>query len=350
MKMMLQVFRRTIRPIILIVALGVGAVTAQAETTALTGLQTNEGYIKTLNKNALADTAKPLDVFRALFAALPQRVTVYPTENYYYFSFHRNGSRYAGNIRLAIDGLAKREIYFTYFRSATLQHPDGDGQRLVLNAGVGVEIERITDLSWKIVAFGKSVVFNLNDLSHVRPPQRLLREHETFIGPVFDESGLRFFLVFDKAKKEFAYVLDETVRVPEEFLSSAAHTGFRLGRRTGFLFAMDRTQQPRKVLAGVFAANVELNNYFDGPFDQLPDNFIKDDRLRNALTLQQPDLRGRIDRYGNLAGGETRAVIAPYATYESPEDLQVLAMCLKRSGLPLTEDCLQTTRGQAANN
>ncbi len=350
MKMLLQAIMRAAKPLALFVVLGVGAVAARAEIPVLSGLQTNEGYIKTLKSNALVDTAKPFDVFRAIFSGLPQRVTVYPTENYYYFSFYRKGVSYAGNIRLANDGLAKREIYFTYFRSATLQHPDGDGHRLVLNARAGVQVERMTDLSWKIAAFGKSVVFDLNDLSHVRPPQGMLQKQETFIGPVFDESGLRFFLVFNKDKKEFAYILDETTEVPEEFSTSAAHADFRLGRRTGFLFALDRTRQSRKVLVGVFAANVELNNYFDGPFDQLPDNFIKDDRLKDALALQQPDLKGRIDRYGNLAGGETRAVIAPYATYESPEDLQALAACLKRSGLPLTEDCLQLANGQRAQN
>ena len=317
---------------------------------SISGLQTNQSYIDNLKGNSGIDRANPLTVFRSILSSLPEQVTVYPTENYYYFSFYARGIRYAGNIRLAIDGLAKREIYFTYFPSATLQHPDGEGQRLVLNATNGVDVERITNLSWNVSAFGKTVRFNLNDLSKVRPPKGSMRKQETFIGPVFDESGLRFFLLFDETQARFLYVLDETVSVPEQFSRSKTDTLFRLGRRTGFLFAVDEKVGSRKILAGVFAANVELNNYYDGPFDQLPDNFIKDDRLRNALIARQPDLKGRIDRYGNLAGGETRAVIAPYATYESPEDLVALARCMKQNGLPVTDDCLSKSNPLAQNN
>ena len=29
----------------------------------------------------------------------------------------------------------------------------------------------------------------------------------------------------------------------------------------------------RQILIGAFVGNTQLNNYFDGPFDQLPDNY-----------------------------------------------------------------------------
>ena len=104
---------------------------------------------------------------------------------------------------LAIDGLAKREIHFIYFPSAMLQHPDGEGQRLVLNSSNGLDVKRITDLSWNVSDFGKTVRFNLNDLSKVRSSKDFMRKQETFTSPVFDESGLRSFLLFDKQKHTF---------------------------------------------------------------------------------------------------------------------------------------------------
>ena len=73
--------------------------------------------------------------------------------------------------------------------------------------------------------------------------------------------------------------MDKTVRVPEQFSGSDADASFQLGRRAGFLVTVYEKAGSRKVLA----ADVEPANYYDGPFDQLPDNFIKDDRLRNAL-------------------------------------------------------------------
>ena len=42
----------------------------------------------------------PMAVFGFVMSQLPERVKVYPTENYYYFGFMHNGIRYAGNIRL----------------------------------------------------------------------------------------------------------------------------------------------------------------------------------------------------------------------------------------------------------
>ena len=58
----------------------------------------------------------------------------------------------------------------------------------------------------------------------------------------------------------------------------------------------------RKILIGVYEENVRVNNYFDGPFDQLPDNFIEGETLRNAILKVQPNLKGKIDRFGGTAG------------------------------------------------
>ena len=46
------------------------------------------------------DVADPMAVFAFVLDSLPDRVKVYPTENYYYFTFTHNGVDYAGNIRL----------------------------------------------------------------------------------------------------------------------------------------------------------------------------------------------------------------------------------------------------------
>jgi hypothetical protein len=55
-----------------------------------------------------------------------------------------------------------------------------------------------------------------------------------------------------------------------------------MGKRTGFAFYQDGLRH-RKILVGVYEANYRLNTYFDGPFDQLPDNFIEGETLRKAI-------------------------------------------------------------------
>ena len=42
----------------------------------------------------------PKEVFARVFEQLESEVIVYPTENYYYFSFFANGRKYSGNLRL----------------------------------------------------------------------------------------------------------------------------------------------------------------------------------------------------------------------------------------------------------
>ncbi len=64
-------------------------------------LHTHEEYVK----NVLQRNSQPLDpqqIFADILSSLPDRVDMYPPENYYYFYFFRNGIRYVENIRLSV--------------------------------------------------------------------------------------------------------------------------------------------------------------------------------------------------------------------------------------------------------
>src|SRR5690606_2418947 len=98
---------------------------------------------------------------------------------------------------------------------------------------------------------GRTVVFELNDLSQVVPPASALGPDDRFLGPVFDESGIRFFLVFNRELKLFHYILDETVPVPDELFSSQFADRILIARRTGFAFYNEHRLN-RKILIGVF--------------------------------------------------------------------------------------------------
>ena len=268
----------------------------------------------------------PLELFAHVFNGLPPVANVYPTENYYYFWFFQNGIRYAGNIRLSVRDRDSGIIHFTCFRHASPWLEAGDSRDLVLGAAQGVGVERISPLAYRVSFRGKTVVFALNDLSTHVPPATALGENESFIGPVFDESGLRFFLTFDRGVRTFLYVLDETEPPRESFVHAPASERIEIGQRTGFAFYRD-DRRPRRLLIGVFEGNAIQNNFFDGPFDQLPDNFIHDDRLRDAILIGSPELRGKIDRLGVLEDGERRVAIAPYRFYTAAEDLREVADC-----------------------
>jgi hypothetical protein len=192
-----------------------------------------------------------------------------------------------------------------------------------------VRLEKVERFLYRLTYSGKSVLFELNDLSHVKPPAAALAPRERFIGPIFDDSGIRFFLVYNPAIKNFLYILDETVKVADDFFSSPKSDRIIVGKRSGFVFYRDR-RLDRKILIGVYEENVRINNYFDGPFDQLPDNFIEGEALRNAILEVEPGLKGEIDRFGGSADGEIRFSIAPYKPYKNLQEFDQANRCAGR--------------------
>jgi hypothetical protein len=305
-------------------------------------LETNERYIGEVSRQSDLDLSKLKDVFAFVLGSLPERVNVYPTENYYYFSFYADAVRYAGNIRLEIADKAEPELHFTYYEDFTDWNDDTPVQHVVLGKADGVGVEKLERLVYRVSYGGTSVVFALNDLSTVKPPAAAVAPGEQYIGPVFDESGVRFFLFFNEKLKLFAYVLDETVPVAERFFPLPRADRLLIGRRTGFAFYRDHLRE-RKLLVGVFEGNVRLNNYFDGPFDQLPDNFIEGEILRDAILAVAPELRGKIDRFGSEPSGDARYPIMPYLNYKRLDDLRVIDRCAAgRKAAPDYYACFST--------
>jgi hypothetical protein len=292
---------------------------------SLPRLETNESYIRSLRATGL-DIKNPRAVFQFVLDSLPPQVTVYPTENYYYFRFNLDGVGYSGNIRLDPTGRARAEVNFGYYKDTNewLETED-EGEFAIFGAADGIIVKPVSTLSYEISSNGTSVLFQLNDLSDVRPPAAALAEGDRFLGPVFDESGIRFFLLFNDRYNRFAFVLDETQGRSEELIPLTPSARVLLGRRTGFAFYAETPH--RLILMAVYAPNVQVNNYYDGPFDQLPDNFIEGDALRDAILKVDPGYEGKIDRFGNLAGRPERYLVSPYRSYLFIEELVEMGAC-----------------------
>jgi hypothetical protein len=86
---------------------------------------------------------------------------------------------------------------------------------------------------------------------------------------------------------------------------------------------------------------VDVNNYFDGPFDQLGDNFIDPEKFEEYVTLAYPFYRGKIkgrgdfiDEKGQRTG--SRVLISAYFSYTNLRDLWVrVASCLEMESDPV---------------
>lgn len=299
---------------------------AAAQDGARPRLYTNEAFVE----DATRATSLPLNDIPAMLAfvlgSLPDSVNVYPTENYYYFSFYHNATRYAGNIRLDASDRDEGKLHFAYYEDLAEWKEQSPVQYQRLDKSNGVTVEKVERLVYRVTYGEKSVVFRLNDLSAVKPPASIMGPDETYLGPVFDESAIRFFLVFNKRLKIFHYVLDETITVADQFNRAQQTSRILIGRRSGFAFYQDYRLK-RKILIGVFEGNARVNNYFDGPFDQLPDNFIEGEALREAILAVEPSLTGQIDRVGSAPDGSGRYLIGPYLYYRTEEDLRPFHEC-----------------------
>lgn len=292
-------------------------------------LQTNQAYVEDVTRSTTLNVDDPMAVFGFVMSKLPERVKVYPTENYYYFGFMLGGIRYAGNIRLDASNRDDGKADFAYFEDTAQWYDDAPVKHMLLDASQGVSVEKVERLVYRVSYQGKSVIFALNDLSKVRPPSGTLGPDETFLGPIFDESAIRFFLIYNRKLKIFHYVLDETETVADQFFPAKKTDRIAVGKRTGFAFYKDH-RLDRKILIGAFAGNMAANNYFDGPFDQLPDNFIEGDALRNAILSVRPQLKGEIDRFGGSPDGSIRFMIGPYLPYREVEDLTPIHACAQK--------------------
>lgn len=302
------------------------------EEPSLPRLFTHQSYVEDVLRKSSLKIDDIKSVFAFVLNSLPDRVKVYPTENYYYFRFVHNATQYAGNIRLATENRDQGVVHFAFSGDFAEWKNEDPVQYKLLGAKDGVTVTKLEPLVYRITYGEKSVVFELNDPSKTTPPASIIAQDERYIGPVFDDSATRFFLVYNTKLKIFHYILNE-IDAPTDTLVPSTNTDrLLIAKRTGFAFYRDHKLE-RKILVGVFEGNARVNNYFDGPFDQLPDNFIAGETLRSAILEVEPSLKGRIDRFGASFDGQTRFMISPYLHYRDEEELMIFHNCAESKEL-----------------
>ena len=252
---------------------------------------------------------------------------VYPTENYYYFGFFHNGIRYAGNIRLDASNRDDGKVDVRVFRGylAVVRGRRGQVPRARCIARRDAS-RRSSRCVYRVTYQGKSVIFALNDLRGVKPPPARSGRTRSISGRSSMNSRSSSICVFNTKLKVFHYVLDESGTVPDQFFSPKKRERILVGKRTGFAFYQDHRLN-RKILIGAFEGNMRANNYFDGPFDQLPDNFIEGEALRDAILAVRPQLKGEIDRFGASPDGSIRFISGRICRTGRCSDLDPIDAC-----------------------
>jgi hypothetical protein len=309
-------------------------------------VSTNEQFINDITK-ARVDLNDAKSVWWLVFSQLPGEVNVYPTENYYYFKFFEGGREIWGNIRLDVDMRRNKEISFAYFSVLNRAERPFNSQSFTNHVNFteedGVKLQEIGPLTYSITYLNKTVVFHLHDVPQDLPEGLRLREGEEFVSRIFDESGFQLALLFDGQNPAFRFVLDETAPLPDTL--EQVEDRLLVGRRSGFAFYEDK-ELDRKVLIGVDYKNITVNNYYDGPFDQLADNFVTDDTFRNYVTRVFPSLEGKINQRGVFLDEEgkpknSRLSLQPHLKFYSLQHLkEYVKDCRSKSDERLMVACL----------
>ena len=286
----------------------------------------NQRWIEALSSDPV-DLEDVDEVFWHVFSRLPDSVTVYPTENYYYFKLYVDGRQFWGNIRLPAGRRERGVLSFAYFefRESPFETSSRLQRAKYFTIADGLIMEEVDPFTYSVSYAGKDVVFNFNRISQDPPNLFSLADDEVFVQRTFDESGYQFFLIFNESERYFLWVLNEEELVPdslEPLQDELARETLLVGKRSGFAFWVDKANGNRKILAAIRGQSATRNDYYDGPFDQLADNYVDVTDVSKYMQLASPSLQGRIDKYGYFTDRESgRVSISPYYVYFSLESL-----------------------------
>jgi hypothetical protein len=323
-------------PVAAVVNPTTSATAATSPTAATSYLLFNQRIIEGLTDPSL-DLTDVDAVFARVFAGLPDEVTVYPSENYYYFVLYVDGRQVWGNIRLAAGSRERGELSFGYFEFVEFPTRPGtgvNGSKFFTKAD-GVDVIELERFTWLVRFDGKEVVFHLNQIPQTPPTLFELGADETFVERTFDESGYQFFLLFNETDKYFFWVLNEEAPLADEW--DAVADDLMVGKRSGFAFWVDAAHDDRKVLMAIRKLSVTRNDYYDGPFDQLADNYAAESNVSEYMQRAFPALRGRIDQFGYYTDQERpmRVALSTYYTYYARSDLARIADAVRAADDPL---------------
>lgn len=283
--------------------------------------------------NDTLNMSNELDVFKYVFHKMEDEVTIYQSENNLYLRFAAHGRVFGGIITLAILTRDQGVISLSYIERN--ENPNIAPKRDFIGGGGsfnkthGVIVEKINNWRYKTTFENKTVFFNLYNPGMSPPKKAKLTKDEEYVGPVFDESGIELYLVFNKKVNELYLLLNEDRYVRDQFISIGEDV--LIGDRTSFAFYND-SENNRLILIGVRGENTIQNNWYDGPHDQMPDNYIHYGYIPKYLEYLEaayPTLKGTMDKYGHFLGRESgRVAVAPYSVYFYEQELlDIVSSC-----------------------
>jgi hypothetical protein len=290
----------------------------------------NEDMIRETNTPSDSDACNPASVLRDLLRQIAPTATVYPTENYYYFGFFRGGNSYSGSLHFSVDNRDNGIVEFACYRAFTswLEPHIHDVVMKYLSKDDGVSVIRIHKFVYDVEFQGTKVRFLLNKINQTADDD-ILSNGDEFVGRLCDDSGIMFDLVYNRPQKAFYFILDPQIKVNETLVK--IENNVYIGSRTGFVY-FDDIDVHRYILVAVNRDEVHNNSPYDGPFDQLPENYYDDIDFWSYVYDARPDLVGKLTNGGVYLNRDPVVIfgLAPYQQYKSLTDLEFVDECTNK--------------------
>ncbi|MGP5315201.1 hypothetical protein ACTXLD_07220 [Psychrobacter faecalis] len=301
-----------------------------------TALTTNEKMINELYLENELNIDNVDEVFEYVLSQTDDTLTIYPSEGYYYFSFYHQGNLIKGNLLVGHKLRQQGTLSFIYFYDiAGKERGEFKTHHKLYKTSAEFSLKKtkpnLYQLNFKKIKKNIKINQLVTDASFVNT----LEQHGFEVNiPMMDESGVQFYLAFYPATNNFYYIND--LSRDDEFYYTLGE-GLKVGARTEFVYLpMDKFA----ILVGVNAANIYKNNYYDGPFDQLPDEALEGINYKSYLYKVNPSWKEQIYDDGYFINDSTARVgLTNYFEYLSLDEFQKIQPCVSdKNPLQCLED------------
>lgn len=253
------------------------------------------------------------DVFKQVLISIKNKKIVYPGETYLYFRLSQNDKLIKGNIRFAHNYTMNNQISFTFSVFQNKEIIYNFSKVLISNS----EIQIIKNNTYKYEIIFKNIKreFRLYNAAQLYMKDTHLLDHERYIMPIVDESGVWFQLIFDiNFRMAFYHLVDN--KIISELKQIDTKKNLYIHEKTKFKFQKDKEQ--RFILSGVSKLEQSENTLNDGPCDQSAEYLILDKNytINYGYYLQNsyPSIINKIDNFGNLVNDKDGKVC--FISYE----------------------------------
>lgn len=263
-----------------------------------------------------------MNFLQNFLTALPNQLLIRSANRSLYFRFFNESDEYFGSFYI-LDSHEGPFLLFATYRREVWNGRNQSHTVKFFQDHKGFLIEALPNESYKISFNGIERLISYNAPKTIDPKTLNLKDTEIFLSEVFDESGLSFALTYDRYLHTFRFLIPSGNLFPDR-LKQLSERLF-LDLRTEFIFFKEKHNN-NLTLVGASKGSLIANNYYDGPFDQVPLTLFREEWFHEILREAFPSSVSNYNMYGyqeNTRDQSIKFLALPfYFAYNSLDDMK----------------------------